>query len=83
MRLKLTIAYDGYPFQGWQTQPQPELTTVQGEIHKALEIIAKEPVKIHGSGRTDTGVHATGQTAHFNAPASVDMNAYLDPNHGL
>ena len=76
MRLKLTLAYDGFPFAGWQSQPQPEIRTVQGEIHRVLETIAKRPVKIYGSGRTDNGVHAIGQVAHFDAPAEIDMNPF-------
>lgn len=72
MRLKLTIAYDGRPYQGWQSQPGGN--TVQDHLHAALHAIAKQPVPLQGSGRTDTGVHALGQTAHFDAPAGLTMN---------
>lgn len=74
MRLKLTIAYDGRPFLGWQSQSGGN--TVQDHLNAALEEIAKEPLRIHGSGRTDTGVHALGQIAHFDPPASSTMNPY-------
>lgn len=76
MRLALTIAYDGAPHSGWQSQPQPHANTVQDRIEEAIEAIAKTHVRIHGSGRTDTGVHATGQIAHFDVPDTVDMNPY-------
>lgn len=74
MRLKLTIAYDGRPFKGWQSQPNG--TTVQDLLESALTEVAKEPVKVHGSGRTDTGVHANGQIAHFDQPEGLTMNPF-------
>jgi tRNA pseudouridine38-40 synthase len=74
MRLKLTIAYDGRSFRGWQSQPGGN--TVQDILHEALEIVAKEPLRVQGSGRTDTGVHALGQVAHFDAPDGTNMNPY-------
>ncbi len=77
MRLKLTIAYDGRPYNGWQSQPDGR--TVQDHLQQALGEIAKQPVSIHGSGRTDTGVHALGQIAHFEAPLPTTMN----PNNWL
>jgi tRNA pseudouridine38-40 synthase len=61
MNLKLTIQYDGTDFHGWQMQG--ELRTVQGEISKALSLIEGRDVVLHGSGRTDAGVHAEGQVA--------------------
>jgi len=61
-RFKLTIAYDGTAYAGWQVQPhQP---SVQQTIEKTLKGIVGHDVKIHGSGRTDQGVHARGQVAH-------------------
>jgi tRNA pseudouridine38-40 synthase len=72
MRLKLTIAYDGRPFQGWQSQPGGN--TVQDCLLQALQAIAKRPVPLQGAGRTDTGVHALGQIAHFDAPSEISMN---------
>ncbi len=74
MRLKLTIAYDGRPYLGWQSQTGGN--TVQDFLNGALEAVAGQPLKIQGSGRTDTGVHALGQTGHFDAPADTTMNPY-------
>jgi|688.fasta_scaffold09839_3 tRNA pseudouridine38-40 synthase len=74
MRLKLTIAYDGRPFLGWQSQAGGN--TVQDFLNEALEVTANQPIKMFGSGRTDTGVHALGQVAHFDAPAESTMNPY-------
>lgn len=74
MRLKLTIAYDGRPFHGWQVQAGGN--TIQDLLNEALEVIAKQPLQIQGSGRTDTGVHALGQVAHFDPPANSNMNPY-------
>ena len=61
MNFKLTIQYDGTDFHGWQMQG--ELRTVQGELTKALSLIEGREVVVHGSGRTDAGVHAEGQVA--------------------
>lgn len=65
---KLTLAYDGSDFNGWQVQPG--LPTVQGTLAEAIARICGENVLPQGSGRTDTGVHALGQVASFtlNAP---------------
>ena len=62
-RYKITIEYDGTNFYGWQKQQN--LSTIQGEIEIALEKLFHENIKIFGSGRTDVGVHALGQVAHF------------------
>ncbi len=63
MRIKLVIAYDGTEFSGWQVQLAER--TVQGEINRALSLMLDTPIMIMGAGRTDKGVHATGQVAHF------------------
>jgi tRNA pseudouridine38-40 synthase len=61
MNVKLTIQYDGTDFHGWQMQA--DLRTVQGELSQALSLIDGRDVVLHGSGRTDAGVHAEGQVA--------------------
>lgn len=63
MKIRLLVAYDGTAFRGWQSQR--ERGTVQDELEKAVAGIVGERVTIHGSGRTDAGVHALGQTVHF------------------
>ena len=72
--MKLTIAYDGRPYQGWQSQAGGN--TVQDHLTRAISEVAKQPVKPHGAGRTDTGVHAHGQVAHFTPPPGLTMNPY-------
>ena len=70
--IKLTIEYDGTDFNGWQTQtardaraPSRSQRTIQNEIEKVLKKIFKQNLKLTGSGRTDSGVHALGQVANF------------------
>ena len=71
MNFKLTIQYDGTEFHGWQMQG--ELRTVQGELTRALCLIEGCQVVVHGSGRTDAGVHAEGQVA------SVSVQKMITP----
>ena len=73
-KLKLIIAYDGRAFSGWQSQPNSN--TIQDILNAAISEIAKQPVQVQGSGRTDAGVHADGQVAHFEPPEEVNMNPY-------
>src|ERR1700674_2412316 len=81
---KLTIAYDGTDFHGWQIQANKP--TIQGEIVSVLRRIAQESIVLHGSGRTDAGVHALGQVASFRTQSALSagefqraLNALLPP----
>jgi tRNA pseudouridine38-40 synthase len=63
---KLTLAYDGSDFAGWQWQPNKR--TIQGEVQAAIERVTQEKCKCFASGRTDAGVHALGQVVSFDSP---------------
>ena len=69
MRIKLTVEYDGGPFCGWQSQING--TTVQGEIERAFFEQTGQKINLVGSGRTDAGVHALGQVAHFDTDCAI------------
>ncbi len=69
-RLKLTLAYDGTLFAGWQVQPNGR--SVQGEIEAVLRKVLRRPTRVTGSGRTDAGVHALAQVAHIDVPSAAD-----------
>lgn len=77
-RYRLILEYDGTDFFGWQVQP--EQRTVQGVLEETLARFYGVEIRVHGSGRTDTGVHALGQVAHFDA---VDKYAPAVINNGL
>jgi tRNA pseudouridine38-40 synthase len=72
---KLTLAYDGTAFHGWQVQPN--LPTIQGTLASTLRHITGETVLPQGSGRTDTGVHALGQVASFTLEAPIPAGNLL------
>ena len=74
MRLKLILAYDGRGIGGWQSQTGGN--TIQDLVEAAIAETAKKPIRIHGSGRTDAGVHALAQVAHFDAPEDTNMNPF-------
>lgn len=83
MNYRLLLKYDGTKLNGWQKQGNTE-NTIQGKLEAILERMYGESVEIHGSGRTDAGVHALGQVANFHAPANfspeeikVTLNEYL------
>jgi len=84
-RVKITIEYNGAPFSGWQRQP--DRMTVQKALEDAASKLDGEPVVVRGAGRTDAGVHATGQVADMDLltdrpirKIADAMNFYLRPN---
>lgn len=74
-RYRLDIAYDGSSFCGWQKQHNG--ISIQESIEKALSIFLRHPTSCHGSGRTDAGVHAKGQVAHFDSLHQIDEKRAL------
>jgi tRNA pseudouridine38-40 synthase len=83
--IRLTLAYDGTDFSGWQIQPgQP---TIQGALSDVLENLTRQRLQIQGAGRTDAGVHAAGQVANFKTQSELSagefqraFNALLPPS---
>jgi tRNA pseudouridine38-40 synthase len=76
-RVALCVEYDGSVFNGWQTQLNPALATVQETLERALTTIADQPVKVLCAGRTDAGVHATGQVVHFDTTSRRTLQAWV------
>jgi tRNA pseudouridine38-40 synthase len=81
-RYKIIVEYDGSPFLGWQRQKNAN--TVQQRLEEAILPLIKVPTTLYGAGRTDAGVHASGQVAHFDSAYDLDcfriqacMNAHL------
>ena len=84
-RYKLTVEYDGGPFVGWQRQPNGP--TIQATLEDAIFAMSGERVGVQGAGRTDSGVHALGQVAHFDLTSEMPadkvqaaLNFHLKPN---
>lgn len=75
------IEYCGADFAGWQLQPNQR--TVQGELERALETLFRERVRVHSSGRTDSGVHARGQVISFRSSSSLGTDRMLRGINGL
>jgi tRNA pseudouridine38-40 synthase len=73
--LKLTVAYDGTDFFGWQWQP--EQRTVQGEFEAAIKAVTSEETRVVASGRTDTGVHAIGQVVGWATESELATDVLL------
>ncbi len=71
IRYRLNLAYDGGAYKGWQVQP--DVVTIQGKLQEVLSKLHNgQDIKLIAAGRTDTGVHAIGQVAHFDAPPTRD-----------
>ena len=86
---KLTIQYDGTRYNGWQVQGNTD-QTIQGKVEGVLSRLTGQPVELHGSGRTDAGVHALGQVANVKLPRPFDpsellreLNRYLPADIGV
>ncbi len=79
-RIKLTLEYDGLCFHGFQKQkpPQSEIPTIQGAIEEALFKISNQKVNLQVAGRTDAGVHATGQVCHFDIISNNQLISFKD-----
>ena len=78
---KIIISYDGTDYHGWQTQP--ENRTIQKMLENVLIKITKKQIFIIGAGRTDAGVHAQGQTAHFKTELSIKNKDFLNAFNSL
>jgi tRNA pseudouridine38-40 synthase len=74
-RIALGIEYDGTAYSGWQTQPHAR--SVQQELERALSRVADHTVTLTAAGRTDAGVHALGQVAHFDSEAPRPLHAWV------
>lgn len=75
--IKLTLAYDGTDFNGWQVQSkQPHVRTVQATLEEKLSLITKEPVRVVAAGRTDAGVHALGQVVSFVTSSTIPTERF-------
>ena len=75
-RVALVVQYVGTHLHGWQWQPNAR--TVQGEVELAIASVLGHTVRLSGAGRTDTGVHAAAQVAHFDAPAFIPAHRWAD-----
>lgn len=81
IKYRMLIAYDGTNYGGWQIQPNA--ISIQALIQQSLSIILRQEITIHGSGRTDAGVHALGQCAHFIVEKAIDIPKTFASLNGL
>ncbi len=75
--VKLTVAYDGTDYHGFQHQGRSDRPTIQSKLEEAIATITKSPHRIHGSGRTDAGVHALGQVVSFTTSATIPTERFV------
>ncbi len=75
-RYFIELGFDGFPFNGWQKQPNA--TTIQELLEKAMATLLRQPIEVTGAGRTDTQVHATSYTAHFDTPDQLSTEQRTD-----
>ncbi len=78
---QMILAYDGTPFGGWQIQPNA--ITIQQILQETLSTILRHPTHVTGAGRTDAGVHALGQSAHFQSPEHLNLFKILRSLNGM
>ncbi len=76
-RIAIGVEYNGSLYHGWQRQALPQIATVQHELEKVLSNVANHEVKLHCAGRTDAGVHASGQVAHFDVAVERELKAWV------
>ncbi len=76
-RFFIKCTYDGQPYNGWQSQPHSGTITVQETIEKRLSSLIQSPIALIGCGRTDTGVHALGYVAHFDAEIPFALDEFV------
>lgn len=74
---KLTMSYDGSCYYGFQRQKEENRPTIQGTLEQALSFLLNEPVIIYGAGRTDAGVHARAQVAHFHTERAISAHSLV------
>ncbi len=79
-KYKMTLSYDGTDFGGWQIQPKR--ATIQETLQQAFHTLLKKQVFVTGSGRTDAGVHASGQVAHFSIEEALEPNFLIAALNG-
>lgn len=78
---RMTLAYDGTDFCGWQIQPNG--STIQELLEKTLGTLLQSRIVVIGAGRTDAGVHALAQVAHFHTPSTLDVKAIVNSLNGM
>ena len=77
VRVALCVEYDGSAYSGWQTQKLPAVKTIQEELEAALSQVANHPIKLICAGRTDAGVHGSGQIVHFDTTSDRPEKAWV------